>query len=45
MGSRTAALVLFDVGQSILAAFSLGFALVPAIAAFTAGSAILVRSA
>jgi hypothetical protein len=45
MGSRAAALALFVVGQSVLAALSLGFALIPAIAAFTAGSAILVRSA
>jgi hypothetical protein len=45
MGSRIAALVLFVLGQSALAALSLGVAVVPALLIFAAGSAILVRSA
>ena len=43
MGSRLAALTLFVIGQSVLAALSLGFALIPALLVFTWGSAILVR--
>jgi hypothetical protein len=45
MGSRVAALTLFVLGQSALAALSLGVALVPALLAFAAGSTLLVRSA
>ena len=44
MGSRFAALALFVVGQSALAALSLGIALVPALLSFAAGSALLMRS-
>lgn len=45
MGSRIAALMLFVLGQSVLAMLSLGVALVPALLTFAAGSALLVRSA
>ena len=45
MGSRVAALMLFVLGQSVLAMLSLGVALVPALLTFAAGSALLVRSA
>ena len=45
MGSRIAALMLFVLGQSVLAMLSLGVALVPALITFAAGSALLVRSA
>ena len=45
MGSRIAALLLFVLGQSVLAMLSLGVALVPALLTFAAGSALLVRSA
>jgi hypothetical protein len=45
MGSRFAALMLFVLGQSVLAMLSLGVALVPALLTFAAGSALLVRSA
>jgi hypothetical protein len=45
MGNRFAALAFFVVGQSALAALSLGVALVPALLSFAAGSALLVRSA
>ena len=44
MGSRFAALGLFVLGQSALAALSLGFALVPALVVFALGSALLVRT-
>jgi hypothetical protein len=44
MGSRLAALGLFVVGQSVLAALSLGIALIPALLIFAAGSALLVRA-
>jgi hypothetical protein len=44
MGSRLAALGLFVLGQSVLAALSLGIAVVPALLSFAAGSALLVRS-
>jgi hypothetical protein len=44
MGSRLAVIGLFVLGQSALAALSLGVALVPALLTFAAGSAILVRS-
>jgi hypothetical protein len=44
MGSRLAALSLFVLGQSVLAALSPGVALVPALVTFLAGSTILVRS-
>jgi hypothetical protein len=44
MGSRVAALTLFVLGQSVLATLSLGFAVVPALISFAAGSALLVRS-
>jgi hypothetical protein len=44
MGSRLAALGLFVLGQSTLAALSFGIALVPALLVFAAGSAILVRT-
>jgi len=44
MGSRTAALVLFVLGQSALAALSFGIALIPALIVFAAGSALLVRT-
>jgi hypothetical protein len=45
MGSRVAALTLFVLGQSALAALSLGVAIIPAVLTFVAGSALLVRSA
>jgi hypothetical protein len=45
MGSRLAALTLFVLGQSALAALSLGVALVPALLTFAAASVLLVRSA
>jgi hypothetical protein len=44
MGSRLAALGLFVVGQSILAALSLGFAVIPALLSFAIGSALLART-
>jgi hypothetical protein len=44
MGSRLAALGLFVVGQSVLAALSLGIAVVPALVVFAAGSVLLVRT-
>jgi hypothetical protein len=44
MGSRFAALGLFVVGQSALAALSLGIAVVPALLVFAAGAALLVRT-
>jgi hypothetical protein len=44
MGNRVAALLLFVLGQSALAALSLGVAVVPALLTFAAASALLVRS-
>ena len=44
MGTRLAALGLFVLGQSALAALSLGVALVPALLTFAAGSVLLLRS-
>jgi hypothetical protein len=44
MGTRLAALTLFVLGQSALAALSLGIALVPALLTFALGSVLLVRS-
>jgi hypothetical protein len=44
MGSRVAALTLFVLGQSALAALSLGVAVVPALLTFAVGSALLVRT-
>jgi hypothetical protein len=44
MGSRLAALGLFVLGQSVLAMLSLGVAVVPALATFFVGSALIVRS-
>ena len=44
MGTRFAALMLFVLGQSALAALSLGIALVPALVTFALGSALLVRT-
>jgi hypothetical protein len=44
MGSRLVALTLFVLGQSALAALSLGFALVPALLTFAVGSLLLVRT-
>jgi hypothetical protein len=44
MGSRLAALGLFVVGQSVLAALSLGMAVIPALLIFAAASALLVRT-
>ena len=44
MGTRVAALMLFVLGQSALAALSLGIALVPALVTFALGSALLVRN-
>ena len=43
MGKRVAALTSFALGQSALAALSLGVAVLPALLAFAAGSALLVR--
>jgi hypothetical protein len=37
-------LTLFVLGQSALAALSFGFALIPALLTFAAGSALLVRA-
>jgi hypothetical protein len=44
MGSRFAALGLFVVGQSALAALSLGIAVGPALLVFAVGAALLVRT-
>jgi len=41
--SRLYALVLFVLGESVLASLSFGVAAVPALATFLAGSALLVR--
>jgi hypothetical protein len=43
MGSRLLALSLFVLGQSALAALSFGVAIVPALATFLAGGAVLAR--
>jgi hypothetical protein len=44
MGSRSAALALFVLGQMALAALSLGIALLPALLTFAVGSVLLVRA-
>jgi hypothetical protein len=44
VGSRLAALGLFVLGQSALAALSLGVAVVPALATFVVASALILRA-
>ena len=44
MGSRSAALALFVLGQMALAALSLGIALFPALLTFAIGSVLLARA-